>query len=161
MNGTSAITFLGDRRIHMGLGVQDISKSIEFYSVLFGQAPGKIRKDYAKYEVENPPVNFTLHQTRGVSSRQYPQEFHFGIQVKSSQEVSAATRRLSGAQIDISVEEEVYCCYAVQNKVWVTDPDGHKWEVFVVLDADAEGNTERRFVCCEGNSDTTTCTPQH
>lgn len=131
----SAVSFEPNMRVHVGLGVSNLEASTAFYRVLFQQDPTKIREGYAKFEVAEPPVNLTLNQGPTKTGSRGPE--HFGIQVKSSAEVIGAHARMRAAGFSTMSEEGVTCCFAVQDKVWVVDPDGHRWEVFVVLDADA------------------------
>ena len=123
------------RRIHVGIAVSDVQRSVAFYSTLFGQEPTKTRDGYAKFEVLDPPVNFTLNRYADPPGSIGPQ--HFGIQVRTADSVAAARAQLEAAGLTLAVEEGVTCCYAVQDKVWAIDPDGHRWEVFFVLDPDA------------------------
>ena len=146
MKNESAVQFATESRIHMGLAVKDLAASIAFYRALFGQAPTKTRPGYAKFEVELPPVNLSLNQVAGQTAPNHPVA-HFGIQVKSTEAVEVVARRLNEAGSKTSTEENVTCCYAVQNKVWATDPDGNKWEVYVVLDNDAASHASPSACC--------------
>jgi catechol 2,3-dioxygenase-like lactoylglutathione lyase family enzyme len=147
MTQESAVQFDTDSRIHMGLAVKDLDRSIAFYRTLFGQEPTKVRANYAKFEVAEPPVNLSLNQVGGQTGPNNPVA-HFGIQVKSIAAVNAVAERLDRAGVETSVEENVTCCYAVQNKVWATDPDGNKWEVYVVLDDQAAQHHSSANACC-------------
>lgn len=149
MTQESAVQFNTVSRIHMGIVVHDLEKSIAFYRVLFGQEPTKTRPRYAKFEVEEPPVNLSLNETGGPTGPNNPVA-HFGIQVKSTAAVKAAAHRLTQASLPTQTEEEVTCCYAVQSKVWATDPDGNKWEVYVVLDNDGATHAASQGECCPG-----------
>lgn len=146
MKNESAVQFATDCRIHMGLAVKDLEKSIAFYRTLFGQEPTKTRPRYAKFEVAEPPVNLSLNEVEGVTGPNNPVA-HFGIQVKSTEAVKLVADRLAQAGRKTSTEENVTCCYAVQNKVWATDPDGNKWEVYVVLDDDAHHHSSQSACC--------------
>jgi catechol 2,3-dioxygenase-like lactoylglutathione lyase family enzyme len=145
MKTESAVEFATDSRIHMGLAVKDIERSVAFYRTLLGQAPTKTRPRYAKFEVAEPPVNLALNEVGGATGPTNAVS-HFGIQVKSTEAVDAMARRLREAGLPTSVEENVTCCYAVQSKVWASDPDGNKWEVYVVLDN--EGATHHTSTAC-------------
>jgi catechol 2,3-dioxygenase-like lactoylglutathione lyase family enzyme len=118
-------------KAHLALNVRDVERSIEFYRKLFGVEPSKVRTGYAKFDVENPPLNFTLNQVpfgeRGALS-------HLGIQVGSTEDVLATRDCWAGAGLTTRDEMQTSCCYAVQDKTWVRDPDGNEWEVFVVLE---------------------------
>jgi catechol 2,3-dioxygenase-like lactoylglutathione lyase family enzyme len=133
----SAVPFRGTSRIHVALETQDLSRSLAFYRILFGVEPTKVRADYAKLEPEEPPVNLALNLVSVPTIRPRGRQ-HFGIQVQSTAADEAARARLAAAGMAVRVEEQVSCCYAVQDKVWVDDPDGNAWEVFVVTGADAE-----------------------
>ena len=147
MKHQSAVTFATDSRIHMGLAVQDLKRSVAFYSTLLGQVPTKSRAHYAKFEVAEPPLNLALNEVGGGTGPNNPVA-HFGIQVKSTEAVDRIAVRLAAAGLATAVEDHVTCCYAVQNKVWATDPDGNKWEVYVVLDNDAEQHHSSQSDCC-------------
>jgi catechol 2,3-dioxygenase-like lactoylglutathione lyase family enzyme len=155
---SSAVEFATETRVHVAINVSSVERSLLFYQTLFGQEPTKIKPGYAKFEVAMPPVNFTLNENTptAVSAGNLS---HMGIQVKSTQAVLEAKQRFIEAGLTTFDEENVTCCYAVQDKVWVTDPDGNQWEVFVVLDADAEsyhpvGANGEDSACCA--VDTTT-----
>jgi catechol 2,3-dioxygenase-like lactoylglutathione lyase family enzyme len=143
----SAVDFDTASRIHMGLVVRDLERSIAFYRTLFGQEPTKRRPHYAKFEVAEPPVNLSLNETGGPTGPNHPVA-HFGIQVKSTAAVEAAAQRLGESGIATEVERNVSCCYAVQNKVWAQDPDGNKWEIYVVLDNSGATHAPTHGECC-------------
>jgi catechol 2,3-dioxygenase-like lactoylglutathione lyase family enzyme len=147
MNNESAVQFEGTSRIHMGLAVKDVERSVAFYRALFGQEPTKTRLRYAKFEVTEPPVNLSLNGVGGETGPNNPVT-HFGIQVKSTKAIKDVTERLLIAGIATEKEENVTCCYAVQNKVWASDPDGNKWEVYVVLDDDGAHHHSSASGCC-------------
>jgi catechol 2,3-dioxygenase-like lactoylglutathione lyase family enzyme len=131
----SAVQFTTDSRIHIALAVQNLERAVAFYRTLFGQGPSKTRPRYAKFEVAEPPVNLALNEVGGVTGPNNPVA-HFGIQVKSTAAVETVAARLRETGLVTRDEENVTCCYAVQTKVWATDPDGNKWEVYVVTDND-------------------------
>lgn len=147
MNQESAVEFPGNFRLHVALNVSSLEKSKPFYETLFGVSPSKERPRYAKFEPQDPSVNLTLNETEsgvtveGVAS-------HYGIQVKSVAEVHSAIERFKAANMETITEEATTCCYAVQDKVWVVDPDGHKWEIFVVLEADVKDELYSKSGCC-------------
>ena len=155
-NHTSAVDFLGSSRVHMGLAVRDLERSKRFYDTLFGQAPTKERPGYAKFEPSDPSVNLSLNQTApGPASKALPA--HYGIQVKSSAAVAEATQRFRAAGLEPGIEDQTTCCYAVQDKAWVRDPDGNAWEVFVVTDADAGQRRDSDSTCCEAEEGPSAC----
>jgi catechol 2,3-dioxygenase-like lactoylglutathione lyase family enzyme len=148
MESESAVQFATASRIHMGLAVKDLEASKAFYSTLFGHEPTKTRPHYAKFEVAEPPVNLSLNEAGGETGPNNAVA-HFGIQDKSSEAVKSVAGRLEAAGIALDVEENVTCCYAVQNKVWATDPDGNKWEVYVVLDNNGAHHQSSAGDCCQ------------
>ncbi len=147
MTTQSAIKFPGASRVHIGLAVSDLARSRAFYKTLLGIYPTKERPGYIKFESEDPSVNLTLHEVQD-AERVDNSTRHYGIQVKSPQAVQEAITRFSQAGLTTEVEEQTACCYAVQDKVWVADPEGNRWEVFVVLQADAEARTALGSQCC-------------
>lgn len=151
----SAVQFATNMRVHLSLNTANLERAIKFYSVLFGQEPTKIRPGYAKFEVAEPPVNLTLNEQASLQAGGTLS--HLGIQVKSTEEVLAAKNRFIASQLATFEEEQVTCCYAVQDKVWVTDPDSNSWEVFVVLEADAPVHSVNRPTEADAQ---TCCAPQ-
>ena len=147
MNRTSAVEFAANTRIHIALAVKELDSAIGFYRVLFGQEPSKTRPGYAKFEVADPAVNLSLNQIGGETGPNNAVA-HYGIQVKSTDAVSAMKDRVAAAGLALKVEENVSCCYAVQDKIWVADPDGNKWEVFVVLDNEGSQHMSSAGSCC-------------
>ncbi len=147
MKHESAVDFATNSRIHIAVAVRDLEKSIEFYRVLFGQEPTKVRPQYAKFEVAEPPVNLALNE-RAVETAPSNAIAHFGIQVKTTCAVDEMIGRLRKSNQPAAVEEQVTCCYAVQNKVWTNDPDGNKWEIYVLLDNDAAQHGSSANGCC-------------
>lgn len=117
-------------KAHLALNVANVERSIEFYKKMLGIEPSKIRRGYAKFDVQNPPLNLTLNEgvvkERGALS-------HLGIQVESTNDVLATRQRWSEVGLITRDEMQTNCCYATQDKTWVRDPDGNEWEVFVVL----------------------------
>jgi catechol 2,3-dioxygenase-like lactoylglutathione lyase family enzyme len=113
---------------HISLNVTNIDASVAFYEKAFGVVATKRRPGYAKFDLAEPNLNLTMQEAprTGVNAS------HFGIQVASTEDVAAATDRFRNAGLRTRTEENTACCYAVQDKVWVEDPDGNAWEVFVV-----------------------------
>jgi catechol 2,3-dioxygenase-like lactoylglutathione lyase family enzyme len=115
-------------RPHVSLDVRNVSASVKFYEKLFGVAPQKQTADYAKFDLSAPALNFSLVSSNGrVSSVD-----HLGIEVESTDEIAVWKRRLQDQGILEQVEENVACCFARQDKLWFSDPDGTAWEVFTV-----------------------------
>lgn len=119
-------------RVQLALNVTNLDDAIGFYSKLFATAPTKVRPGYANFAVHNPPLKLVLIEggTGGTLN-------HLGVEVESSEQVGAATTRLRNEGLTTATEEQVSCCFAVQDKVWVDGPDGEPWEIYTVL-ADAE-----------------------
>jgi catechol 2,3-dioxygenase-like lactoylglutathione lyase family enzyme len=128
-------------RVQLALNVTDIDEAVGFYSKLFGTEPAKRRPGYANFAVADPPLKLVLVEGSGVAGTLN----HLGVEVETADEVTDAHRRLSGDGLETTSEDEVTCCYAVQDKVWVTAPDGEPWEVYTVL-ADAPAATATG--CC-------------
>jgi catechol 2,3-dioxygenase-like lactoylglutathione lyase family enzyme len=114
-------------KMHVGINVTDLNKSIEFYSKVFNVEPLKVKQDYAKFLLDHPELNFTLNLKDEVSGNQVG---HFGFQVENLQEVLQHKERLEKLGFFAREEMDVTCCYATQDKFWVTDPDGNEWEFF-------------------------------
>ena len=128
---------------HLSLDVSDLEASVRFYARFFGAAPLKRRPGYAKFDLASPSLNLALVE-RAPSGRNVN---HFGVQVDSSEAVEAAKRHLQSAGLLDLVEEGTTCCYAKQDKVWAADPDGNRWEFFVVLE-DADRMKAEGGACC-------------
>jgi catechol 2,3-dioxygenase-like lactoylglutathione lyase family enzyme len=128
-------------KAHLALNVRDVERSLEFYRKMLGIEPSKVRTGYAKFDVQNPPLNLTLNEVpfkeRGALS-------HLGIQVASTDDVLVMRERWAEAGLVPRDEMQTNCCYALQDKTWVHDPDGNEWEVFVVL----EDNLPQTANCC-------------
>ena len=118
-------------KAHLALNVRNVDESIVFYRQMFGIEPSKIRTGYAKFDVQNPPLNLTLNQ--GVFENQGALS-HLGIQVQDTSDVLAMRKKWEEAGLLTRDEMQTSCCYALQDKTWVRDPDGNEWEVFVVLE---------------------------
>ena len=118
-------------KAHLALNVTDVEQSIEFYKKMLGLEPSKVRQGYAKFDVQNPPLNLTLNENnvkeRGALS-------HLGIQVATTADVMSVRENWVAAGLLTRDEMQTSCCYALQDKTWVRDPDGNEWEVFVVLE---------------------------
>ena len=121
-------------RVQLALNVADLDEAVVFYSKLFATEPAKVRPGYANFAVVDPPLKLVLiedaSQTPGTLN-------HLGVEVATTDEVTAANARLAAAGLATAVEETTSCCYALQDKVWVDGPGGEPWEIYTVL-ADAE-----------------------
>ncbi|HVB94240.1 MAG TPA: ArsI/CadI family heavy metal resistance metalloenzyme [Acidimicrobiales bacterium] len=121
-------------RVQLALNVSDLDEAVAFYSKLFATAPAKVRPGYANFAVADPPLKLVLIE----DPTQEPGSLnHLGVEVESTGEVALAQARLAAADLATAVEEQVECCYAVQDKVWVDGPGGEPWEIYTVL-GDAE-----------------------
>ncbi len=143
-------------RLQLALRVADLEGSIAFYSKLFDAEPAKRRPGYANFAITEPPLKLVLLEgAKGEETRMD----HLGVEVESTDQVLAATSRLADAGLATQVEDDTTCCYAVQDKVWVTGPGNEPWEVYTVTgDArpDLEGRTEIELSDVTG--DGTCCT---
>ena len=152
-------------KAHLAINVKDVEKSIEFYRKLFGIEPSKVRNGYAKFNVSNPPINFTLNELpineRDLFCRFCGAAFsvglfkgalsHLGIQVRSTEDVLAIRERWIKEGLTPRDEMGTECCYARQDKAWVHDPDGNEWEVFVVLEDNLPEKAAIAQSCCGPN----------
>jgi len=125
-------------RVQLALRVADLDAAVDFYGKLFAAEPAKRRPGYANFSIAEPPLKLVLLEGTDDEPTRLD---HLGVEVESTDEVSAATSRLSGVGLDTRVQDETTCCYAVQDKVWVTGPGGEPWEVYTVL-ADHRGDLE-------------------
>lgn len=128
---TNTLNGVQTLKAHLAINVKDVTNSIEFYKKMFGIEPSKVRTGYAKFDVQNPPLNFTLNQ---VPFNETGALSHLGIQVASTEDVLAVKEKWIEQGLLTKDEMQTSCCYAVQDKTWVNDPDGNEWEVFVVLE---------------------------
>ncbi len=120
-------------RVQLALNVSDLDAAVDFYAKLFGTAPAKVRDGYANFAVADPPLKLVLIQGGGPGATLN----HLGVEVGRADEVADAQQRLTGEGLTTREEAGTDCCYALQDKVWVNDPDGAPWEVYTVL-ADSE-----------------------
>ena len=127
-------------RVQLALNVNDIDTAVDFYAKLFGTEPAKRRHGYANFAIAEPPLKLVLIEGPGGRTDGVVGALnHLGVEVDTPGEVQATTRRLTAAGLEPDVQESTTCCYAIQDKAWVSDPDGAPWEVYVVLsDAPAE-----------------------
>jgi catechol 2,3-dioxygenase-like lactoylglutathione lyase family enzyme len=125
-------------RFHLSLNVSDIDRAVAFYSTAFGAEPAKRRADYAKFELDVPPLVLSLEPAAPRSGGAFN---HAGFRFRNSQELVALQRRLEEAGVSTIREDGVECCYAKQTKFWLQDPDGNLWE-FYVLESDIENRGE-------------------
>jgi catechol 2,3-dioxygenase-like lactoylglutathione lyase family enzyme len=132
-------------RVQLALNVSDLDEAVRFYTKLFATEPAKRRPGYANFAIDEPPLKLVLMEGNGTPGTLN----HLGVEVFSTEEVTAATTRLAEQGIAGATEEQVSCCYAVQDKVWVDAPDGEPWEIYTVLaDADPEVAEHDDGLCC-------------
>jgi catechol 2,3-dioxygenase-like lactoylglutathione lyase family enzyme len=134
-------------RIQLALNVDDVDTAVEFYSKLFDATPAKRRPGYANFALNEPALKLVLIENPG----QGGSINHLGVEVASTAEVADATRRFADDGLETLVEDGTTCCYAVQDKVWVTGPGGERWEVYTVL-ADAGVELEGKTVAPRNES---------
>jgi catechol 2,3-dioxygenase-like lactoylglutathione lyase family enzyme len=137
---------VGMLKAHVAIYVKDAAASVDFYRKLFGIEPAKMALGYAKFDMQNPPLNFTLNERSGSLGGGLS---HMGIQVGSTEDVLATRDKWREAGLATRDEMKIDCCHALQDKTWVKDPDGNEWEVFVVLrDSLAKKTTDEQESCC-------------
>jgi catechol 2,3-dioxygenase-like lactoylglutathione lyase family enzyme len=143
--GVTIMTAINTLKAHLALNVSDVETSIEFYKKMLGLEPSKVRRGYAKFDVQNPPLNLTLNQNafagKGALS-------HMGIQVAATEDVIALREQWAERGLTPREEMQTTCCYALQDKAWVNDPDGNEWEVFVVLEDNLAEAKSEDATCC-------------
>ncbi len=143
------MTAINTLKAHLAINVKDVETSIDFYKRLLGIEPSKVRTGYAKFDVQDPPLNLTLNEVpfdgKGALS-------HLGIQVAGPEDVIALRDQWRERGLIPREEMQTTCCYALQDKAWVNDPDGNEWEVFAVL----QDNLSEEV---QGATDKTCCTP--
>ena len=132
-------------RVQLALRVADLEASIAFYAKLFGAEPAKRRPGYANFAIAEPPLKLVLLE--GAPGEPTAMD-HLGVEVETTGEVTAATARLAAEGLATATEEDTACCYAVQDKVWVTGPGGEPWEVYVVKADSDILDKEADSVCC-------------
>ena len=132
-------------RVQLALRVADLESSVAFYTRLLGTEPAKRRPGYANFAVAEPPLKLVLVEgSPGEPTRMD----HLGIEVETAREVTAATTRLAASGLATVAEQDTACCYALQDKVWVTGPGGEPWEVYTVkADADTLGKADGSTCC--------------
>jgi catechol 2,3-dioxygenase-like lactoylglutathione lyase family enzyme len=143
-------------RVQLALNVANIDEAVDFYSKLFATEPAKRRPGYANFAVADPPLKLVLIENAEAPAGSLN---HLGVEVESTDDVAAAQARLAGEGLPTATEDQVTCCYAIQDKVWVDGPGGEPWEVYTVLaDADGDADTLRSTepsgaACCATRPD--------
>ena len=144
------------KRLHVHVGVNDLSRSVTFYSTLFDAEPTVLKGDYAKWMLEDPRVNFAIssgkHAAKGIE--------HLGIQVESGEELTEVYDRLKTADRPVLEESATTCCYAKSEKSWMSDPDGVVWEAFFTKgEATVYGDSPALTALSENAAENACCTP--
>ena len=146
----------GQVKVHLALKVSGLEESVKFYRAMFGVAPVKWKPGYAKFDIAEPSLNLTLNQGEVINRGALN---HLGIKVQDTAQVLAAKKRFADAGLLTVDEMNVDCCFALQDKVWITDPDGNRWEIFTVkigdtrpeLNATDTANSAKPSGCCEAS----------
>ena len=141
-------------RVQLALNVDDLGAAVTFYSKLFGAEPAKRKPGYANFAIVEPPLKLVLLENPGKGGSIN----HLGVEVSSTDTVHAEIARLSGEGLFTDEEMGTTCCFATQDKVWVTGPAGEKWEIYTVLaDSETVGSSPQHLdllaaeeggVCC-------------
>jgi catechol 2,3-dioxygenase-like lactoylglutathione lyase family enzyme len=136
------------KRMHVAVNCTNLDQSLTFYRSFFGAEPSKVKDNYAKFELEEPALHFSLNvrpfEKKGVLN-------HLGFQVNNTEDVLAIGERLRQANLVLIDEMNTTCCYAVQDKVWVYDPDGNAWEIFYTKEDsefESAGDPMDLSLCC-------------
>jgi catechol 2,3-dioxygenase-like lactoylglutathione lyase family enzyme len=142
-------------KMHLNLATRELDASVAFYRTLLQSEPVKHYGDYALFLTENPGLELALDLDPDANVREGA---HYGIVVEAPEEVDAAIARLQLAGYPIDIEQEETCCYAVQNKVWATDPDGRRWETYFVV-AETEERDNEETTCCQTDAALASASP--
>jgi catechol 2,3-dioxygenase-like lactoylglutathione lyase family enzyme len=143
-------------RVQLALNVIDLDAAVTFYTKLFATEPAKHRPGYANFAIADPPLKLVLIEDADQPAGSLN---HLGVEVESSEDVSAAQARLASEDLATALEERVSCCYAVQDKVWIDGPGGQPWEIYTVLSdtgmplGDLRGADPGGAVCCASPPD--------
>lgn len=136
------------KRMHVAVNCTNLEESLAFYRSFFGIEPTKIKENYAKFELDEPALHFSLNvrpfEKKGVLN-------HLGFQVNNTEEVLKMGERLRQSDLLTIDEMGTTCCYSVQDKVWVYDPDGNAWEIFFTKEDsefESAGDTQDLSLCC-------------
>lgn len=142
-------------RVQLALNVSDLNASVRFYSDLFNQGPTKTKPGYANFAISEPPLKLILFQADEGGTIN-----HLGVEVPTSDDVDTTIERLGTTEMDLEVEQKVTCCYATQDKVWATAPDGERWEYYTVLkDSDRLASDAPSCECSDDACDCGTSAP--
>jgi catechol 2,3-dioxygenase-like lactoylglutathione lyase family enzyme len=131
-------------KMHLNLATRDLDASVAFYRTLLLAEPAKHYEDYALFLTEQPGLELALDLD---PAAKVGEGAHYGVVVEDTHGVDAAIARLQSAGYAVDIEKDETCCYAVQNKVWATDPDGRRWETYFVV-AETEERDNEATTCC-------------
>jgi predicted enzyme related to lactoylglutathione lyase len=147
-------------RVQLAINVEDLDEAIGFYSKLFATTPAKVRPGYANFAIDEPPLKLVLIEGVGTPGSLN----HLGVEVSSTADVAATQARLTDEGLPTATEDQVECCFALQDKVWVDAPDGEPWEIYTVLaDVEHEAGELRTVepgadaVCCSAAESAERC----
>jgi catechol 2,3-dioxygenase-like lactoylglutathione lyase family enzyme len=140
-------------RTHLNLATTDLAKSVRFYSTLLDAKPTKLLGDYALFITDRPGLEIALDLTDNVVPAR---DAHYGVYVKSAEDVESAIARLKLANLASSIEREETCCYANQTKVWAIDPEGRRWEIYTVHE-ETDERDDANTTCCSVGDETREC----
>jgi len=133
-------------RMHVSVDVANVAESVEFYQKVFNEKPQKQTEGYAKFDLKNPSLNFSMQSRKGFPVSKVS---HFGIEVESLNQLSQWQERLQSQNLVKRVETQTACCFARQDKVWFEDPDGNAWEVFYVYEQlPVHPSAQEKSSCC-------------
>jgi catechol 2,3-dioxygenase-like lactoylglutathione lyase family enzyme len=135
------------QRVHISVPATDLAASIRFYSELFGTPPSKERDDYANFRLDSPPIHLAI--VRASTDEPGADRHHFGVEVESKEALGAWMSRLEELGVPMRKEVDQACCYARADKAWLSDPDGHAWELWVRT-GEADRLEPDNQVCCDG-----------
>ena len=137
-------------RVQLALNVSDLDAAVAFYTQLFGSPPAKVHPGYANFAIADPPLKLVLIEHADARGSGVAGALnHLGVEVDEPAQVAQASARLAGEGLDTLDQQATTCCYAVQDKVWVEDPDATPWEIYTVLaDAGVETGLAGDGTCC-------------
>jgi catechol 2,3-dioxygenase-like lactoylglutathione lyase family enzyme len=142
-------------KMHLNLATRDLDASVAFYRTLLSAGPAKHYADYALFLTEQPGLELAIDLDATTS---VGEGAHYGVVVETPEEVECAIARLQNAGYAVDIEMDETCCYAVQNKVWATDPDGRRWETYFVV-AETEERDNEATTCCTTDAALASATP--
>ena len=140
-------------RVQLALNVDDVDAAVAFYSALFGAEPAKRRPGYANFALTEPPLKLVLLENSGRGGTLN----HLGVEVESTEQVTAEIDRLTAAGLIADEERGTTCCYATQDKAWLTGPGGERWEVYTVLADSPTFGTSPQALVDAGQAPTACC----